>query len=289
VKSLDSIGEAHFLKHAQGWLFKRTFRQFGFDLTGSYPFFKALKPENLKADLQALQTLESFIALVLVSDPLDPNSEKQLGPLFPDCFRLFKHHYGIDLTQKLEFSAHHRYYARRAERTQSFEVLVEPLQILNEWFDLYQNLILKHQIKGVRAFSKTAFQNLLQTPGLIAFLARIDQDILGIHLWMLDPAQKKAYSHLAASSKLGYENYCAYLLYQKGIAWFAEQGYHHLDLGGGLYNQSENGLAFFKQGWSNVRWPVWLCGKIFDREKYRFLTENKQGNYFPAYREGEIF
>jgi hypothetical protein len=71
----------------------------------------------------------------------------------------------------------------------------------------------------------------------------------------------------------------------------APDGLKWLDLGAGAGagDDGADGLRRFKCGWTNTTRMAYLCGRIFDRAKYRRLAEGKGvRDYFPAHRKGEF-
>jgi hypothetical protein len=294
IASLHFWGEPLWLEKAQAWLLKRSLpdskKRPGYDLSGAYPFFRCLKPENLAISLAELESQSQALSLVLVSDPLTKAPE--LWPkIFPEICRPFKSHWGIDFSQPLSISKHHRYYARKAQQNLQIVQLASPQSFVAEWSQLYKHLIQKHTIKGIRQFSLESFHLQLGVPGLVAFAAYQADEIVAMQLWYWEPTNKVAYSHLSASSEKGYQLSASYGLYQSAIDWFQAQGVLDLDLGGETQSRNTgakaNGLGFFKQGWANIERPVWLCGKVYRPVDYDRLAGTLQTDYFPAYRKGE--
>jgi hypothetical protein len=66
-----------------------------------------------------------------------------------------------------------------------------------------------------------------------------------------------------------------------------------LSLGGGagIRPTSENGLSYFKRGWSTGERPVYFCGRILEPNRYSELAgqyPTAGSAYFPIYRAGEF-
>ena len=155
---------------------------------------------------------------------------------------------------------------------------------------LYGNLIARHQIRGMAAFSSASFERQFEADGLVAFQAIFRGRVVGMHLWMVDG--QVATSHLAAFSDEGYEHMCAYALYWEAIKHFTGQvAWLNLGAGAGVEPESTDGLTRFKQGWSTGTRTAWLCSSILQPDKYaRLCAENgtRESSYFPAYRIGEF-
>jgi len=123
------------------------------------------------------------------------------------------------------------------------------------------------------------------------FLGRREEEIVGAILCLIQG--KVAYAHLSAFNRSGYELGASY-----GIRWMAmrflrEQGIQYLDLGGaaGIAENPRDGLAQFKKAWSNDVRMVHFCSRVFDRQRYEFICQQKHianVDHFPAYRAGEF-
>ena len=108
-------------------------------------------------------------------------------------------------------------------------------------------------------------------------------ELVAAHLWLV--RGDVAYSHLAASSREGYRLGAAYALYAKAIEHFRSE-LRFLNLGAGAGGDSASGLERFKRGWATGTRPVYLCGKVFDKDAYERLSRAKRSAaFFPAYRE----
>jgi hypothetical protein len=58
-----------------------------------------------------------------------------------------------------------------------------------------------------------------------------------------------------------------------------------------MRRNAEDGLSFFKKGWSTGTRTAFFCGRILDPERYAQLATARGvagTDYFPAYREGEF-
>jgi hypothetical protein len=164
------------------------------------------------------------------------------------------------------------------------------MQFIDEWVDLYTQLVDKHDIKGIKAFSRRAFAKQLTIPGTAMFRALYDDVIVGVHIWFLQG--EVGYGHLGAYSEAGYELGAAYALYWSVIERLSGQ-VRWLDLGAGAGTSSDgnDGLSRFKRGWSTGTRTAYFCGQVFDRQKYAEIVKAKgviDTDYFPSYRKGEF-
>jgi hypothetical protein len=258
------------------------------DAMGCYPLFVCEDWRGLEADLEEL---DGLVSVALVTDPFGAYDEAWLRRCFRDVATPFKPHFVADLEQPIDriVSRHHRYYARKALGRVSVERCDSPESHLDEWVGLYDHLIARHRLSGVKAFSRQSFATQLRIPGAIMLRATCDGTAVGAHLWYVHGGV--AHSHLAAFSARGYELMASYALY-----WFAlktlagEVRWLNFGAGSGAAADADAGLTAFKRGWATETRTAYFCGRIFDREKYDVLaaTEAQRSGYFPAYRRGEF-
>jgi len=256
---------------------------------GPYPLFFCRDWSRLSDDLLALAP--DLVSVVLVTDPFLDIDSGSLNHCFNRVVR-FKEHYVVDLDQSPEFfvKASHRVSARRALRKVDVCVCERPSERLDVWLELFANLSRRHDIRGLRAFSRRAFETQLRIPGLVMFEATVDGDAVGLDLWYVQG--EVAYGHLAAFSPLGYEVGASYATKWTMLEYFADRvGWLDLGGGAGLADAKADGLARFKAGWSTGTRPVYLCGRILQPGAYEDLARVNGGcdtGYFPAYRHGEL-
>ena len=164
-------------------------------------------------------------------------------------------------------------------------------EYLDDWTRLYGNLIERHAIKGLVAFSRNSFAGQFRVPGMVAFRAVSNGETVGMLLWYIQ--NKIGYYHLGAYSPRGYELGASFALFWVAMRHFAESGLQWLNIGAGAGSQSDgqDGLTRFKRGWSTGVRTAYFCGRILDRQKYQEITQAKQipaTDFFPAYRLGEF-
>jgi hypothetical protein len=170
------------------------------------------------------------------------------------------------------------------------EPCTEPSQFLDEWLELYGNLIRRHHITGLRAFSRAAFERQLGIPGTVLLRAISGGTTIGADWYFVQG--DVAYNHLAACAPAGYELGASYALKWAAIEYLAGRA-RWLDLGGGagLATDGTDGLSLFKRGWSTGTRVAYFCGRVLDRERYESIVLARGGpptTYFPAYRDGEF-
>jgi hypothetical protein len=293
AESLGEWGSPLELPRCGGWLLAREIEPGLRDAMGLYPRFCCRNWQHLRDDLQALADMTPpLISVALVTDPFAEVDETLLNACFPDRLVPFKTHFVVDLDQPTSdfITSHHRYYTRVSLRTVRVEQIEQPATFLDEWDALYTHLAQRHQLSGIKRFSRAAFTQQLLAPGMIAFRAVDDSGTVGGQLWYVDG--NRAYNHLAAFTPAGYKTNASYAIYDYSLSFFAGR-VRWLDLGAGagLDSSGDDGLSRFKRGWSNATRQVYFCGRVLNRTRYDELTANRgvgATNYFPAYRSGEF-
>ena len=292
AESLAEFGKPRLLPRCQGWILERQIPGFDYrDAMGCYPLFTCLDWSRFDQDLDDVGA--DLVTLSVVTDPFGDYDSTYLQRSFMDVVIPYKEHFIADLTCPVNtfVSTHHRRCARKALRYVSVERCQDPLQFLTEWGDLYSAFLKTRDIKGPAAFSRLALARQLTVPGLIMFRAIHGQSIVGIHLWYV--TGKVAYAHLAGYSDLGYQLGASYALFWFAIDYFTTNQMRWLHLGGpaGAQGDRSNGLTAFKRGWATGTRTAYLCGRIFNRERYFQIVKHNNlppTAYFPAYRNGHV-
>jgi hypothetical protein len=291
AQSLSEFGEPLHLQKSGGWLLKRRVDGAQSDAMGTYPLFACRDWKLLKCDFDQLG--KSLVSVVLVTDPFGEYNEAMLRGCFGDLVIPFKAHFANELSHSLDktLSEHHARNASIGLKQVAVERCESPAAHLEEWVELYSMLIRRHQISGMRAFSRECFAKQLGTPGMVCFRALRDRRTVGMILWYLQNGV--AYYHLGAYTEEGYDLRGSFALFHKALEYFAESGlkYANLGAGAGLGNATDDGLSRFKRGWSTCTRTAYLCGHIFDQQEYDRLARERgvsARDYFPAYRKGEF-
>lgn len=290
AESLAEFGVPRELPDCGGWILERDIPGFPYrDGQGCYPLFFCRDWSRLGADLTEL--CGDLVSVALVTDPFGDYESAHLERCF-DVVRPFKEHIVIDCSQPTEavVSKNHRYQARKALKQVQVEGCADPTQFLDEWVALYDALVKRHDLRGIQAFSRTAFAKQFEIPGAFALRASHQGVTVGGLVGFLQ--RDLAYAHLVASSDLGYELGVSYALFWTAIEqlrgkvrWFSIGGTAGISRDGG------SGLDFFKRGWSRETRTVYFCGRILNRERYERIVQARGGpssDYFPAYRHGEF-
>ena len=161
AESLTDFGVPRRLTQSGGWILEREVPggDGARDATGCYPLFSCRDWSQLRSDLNDLE--ETLISLALVADPFGVHDPELLRDCFHDVVVPFKQHYVVDLGRSPDefVHSHHRRNARKALREVEVELCAEPAGFLAEWTTLYGTLVERHAVRGVAAFSPTAFAN----------------------------------------------------------------------------------------------------------------------------------
>ncbi|MFW6027494.1 MAG: GNAT family N-acetyltransferase [bacterium] len=289
ARALYEFGEPLYLSGCGGWLLKRRIPGApAYDAMGCYPIFACADWTRLADDLAVLD--DRLVSVTLVADPFGGHSAHALRECFPDLCVKYKDHYvaDLDLFSFDTLSAHHRRNVRRGLRELKVEFCDDPSAHLDEWRRLYGELIRRHGITGIAAFSEVSFREQMRVPGLVMQRAVQGGETVGMVLWFLDKGV--AWYHLGAYSARGYELRASYALFWSAFEHFrGRMETAALGAAAGARPGEAGGLDRFKAGWATGTRPAFLCGRILSPERYAALSAGRgTGNYFPAYRAGEF-
>jgi len=293
ANSLNDYGIPLFLPKSEGWILKRKILNSEyFDGMGLYPFFGCNDWLNLEQDFQNLS--EEIICLSLVTDPFGKYQKEELLEIFSAVCFPYKEHFVIDLNTdfRKKISQNHLRNIQKSEKKMTVEKIEYQPEIVNDWSEMYENLINRHKIRGLLTFSKKIFKQQLQLENTVIFRAIKEEKIIGMLIFVTD--RKVAYYHLGAYSDQGYELGASFALFSQALNYFSNQGFDFIGLGAGAgsENDGNDGLTRFKKGWATGTKTVYFCGKIFNQKIYEKLRalkpEYEKTKYFPAYRLGDF-
>lgn len=292
AESLSEFGTPRELYRCGGWVLDRPIVGTPFyDAMGCYPLFTCTDWSQLHADLNDIS--DELVSISLVTDPFGEYDISYLKQCFTDVVISFKQHFIVDLSHSLsEFiSKHHARYARQALSQLYIEKCEEPERLIYDWVSLYNNLIQRHSIKGITAFSGAALARQLSVPGIVVFRAVHNERTVGMVVWYVQ--KERCYYHLGAYSSEGYRLRASFALFRVAMEHFAANGVRWIDLGAGagLRSNGTDGLSQFKQGWSTGTRTAYFCGRIFNRQRYMEIVRDREiftEDFFPAYRKGEF-
>jgi len=288
--SLAEFGTLLGLASCGGWILEREIPGWPYhDAMGLYPLFLCRDWSLLAHDLAQLEI--RLVSLSFVTDPFGDLVVDDLKHSFEVCFP-YKEHYITNLAEPIEkiVSKGHQKDARRSLRKVSVESIATPQAYVGEWTQLYDELISRHHIRGIRRFSRRAFDDQLRVPGTVYFRVLYQGRLVGGYVYYLQ--SDVVYGHLAALTQEGYALGASYAAIWTAIEYFSGKA-TWVDHGGGAgANQGEaDGLAHFKRGWAAETRPVYFCGHVLDRGKYAELAGASgmpNSTYFPIYRAGEF-
>ena len=289
--SLAEFGYPVELPRSRAWVLKRPVGVADLDdAIGIYPRLTCEDWTGLLADIETLS--QSIVCLSFVTDVFTPLSLSSLTDTCDTAFE-YKTHHLVDFESFREetVSRGARYRARRGLKAVRVDLCDKPLDYLDDWVALYEQLIARHSITGIQRFSRLSFERQFLVPGLLMFRATHAGQTVGIYLVYI--AGDVAYYHLAAYNETGYSSFASYAL-QWTVLEYLKTRVRWLDLGAapGMKDTTSDGLSRFKRAWANAERRAIFCGKICDREAYTMLcktTNTTHESFFPAYRSGGGF
>lgn len=290
AESLTEFGELIQLPRSGGYLLKRPIAGTSeYDAMGNYPLFFCQDWACLSDDLDDLP--EDIISVSLVADPYGEYSLSILQKTF-DVVNAFKEHFVVNLSQPSEEvgTRGHVKQARKALKKIQVEVCADPSGFSDDWNNLYNQLRIRHNISGIRAFSKKVFLQQLSMPEVVVLQAFFENELIGAQIYYIQ--DDVVHCHLGAVNDVGYKMGASYAMDFYSFRFFSGIA-GKLDLGGGIgfSGAGEDGLSRYKKGWSSETRPVYFCGRIINLSRYAALTATRQQyetNFFPAYRAGEF-
>lgn len=283
--ALSVFGSPRLLSNCGGWILTSPIEGTNLhDARGCYPLFACADWSQLQRDLDAIDDL---VSLVLVADPFGDYEPAILRNYFPDMMLNYKEHYVVDLANPT-IAPHHARNIRKAQV--EVEFCAQPKAFAADWVRLYANLIQRHQIQGIAAFSADSLVKQLEVPGLVMFRALLNGETVGIVLWYMQG--EVGYYHLAAYTDEGYQKWASFALFARAIDYFKTRlRWLNLGAGAGVTNDGSDGLTRFKSGWASGTRTAYLCGRIFNHDAYEALVQARRiegAAFFPLYRKGEI-
>jgi len=293
AKALAEFGDPVRLSSSGGWLIQRPISNTRYvDAMGCYPILSCPRWADLKADLSLLD--DRLVCVYAVTDPFGDFSLQTLSECFATAVKPYKKHFVVDLNRE-SFSHIAKHHQRNISKAHDNDIVVRqcdpPAAYADTWSELYSELINRHAIKGIAAFSRLSFSRQLQVPGTVLFCAEHNGEIVGLLWWFVQG--DVAYYHLGAYNEAGYRTYASFALFWHSLHYFAQREIRACSLGAGagVENDGNDGLTRFKKGWATGTRPTWFCSHIFNQQAYDELVKarvNGKTDFFPAYRAGEF-
>lgn len=284
ARSFDGSGVT--IKNAAPW--GGYFRLRGIDGTGHddavmlaprIPFPDTDSCEEAVRNLRQWDT----VSAACVPDPLYAPDREALSRIF-DVTLPFKTHYICDLKKPVTLSDNHQRNIRYADKRCEIRP-VDWKNNMGKWLELWNALLERHEIAGWSRFSQEHFEKLATVPGFTVHAAfgKETGEIVAISIWC--EAADSVSAHLSVCGAAGYRLKANYALYAEALKIFSHK--HFIDFGSnaGFTDNPEDGLSYFKNGFSNMTAQSFVCGVITDEARYKTLSASRpHDSYFPAYR-----
>lgn len=222
AESLAEYGTPVRLAGSGGWLLDRVVPGTALhDGMGCYPLFVCRDWQALGADMDDLSG--RLVSVCLVTDPFGDYDAKLLRDCFSDVVTPFKQHFVVDLQSDwfARLPKHHLRHIAKAEGSLEVRRCPVPIAALDDWVRVYDVLTVKHGIRGMLAFSRSSFEKQLQVPGIVAYQAVKNGQVVGMTLWYR--SGDVVYYHLGAQSDEGYAESSSYQLFRTALFDFAEE------------------------------------------------------------------
>ncbi len=282
AECFSELGEIYALKKSGVFCLKLP-NQFTpyYDLSYCYPFITPNNCNNLIQDLIEETEFQCFYGV------LNPWIEFNNSYEFFDRAFRYKFHYFVELDEKNIWDKLHSTHKRKIKSSlKHIKVTIEkPENVAEKWVELYENLIKKHNIKGLTKFSPSILKKFLLVPGSKIYSAYVQGDLSGLAVFY--ELNSIVYYHLAAYSDKAYQVSASYGLFWEAINNFREK-FSILHLGGVSDSGNTDGLKFFKAGWGSNTIPVYFLAKILNRAKFTetvCISKSEHiKDFFPPYR-----
>lgn len=284
TSSLLEFGHRAYLQRLNLALMKRKIDERGIsDYTNFYPmaFVKESNHDWWGLELETAHKILTGISLTLITDPLIKIDEFIISQF--DYAKKYKTHYLVNLKKELQFEDEVLNKVNEFNSTgYEVKIKISTESIAQQFWKLYQNLIKKHNITGIAAFSEQSIIKQFQVPGIVVFEASKDKGPVCIRTFYIQG--DNVYYHLGASNHKGYGIQASYAIHYEAIRFFKQLGLNYLVLGGTTDGANAAGLERFKKLWANETRTNYILGKILNKEIYDILSKDKTGDYFPLYR-----
>lgn len=278
AQSLAHWGKAHFIESWRTPIILREVTAGVFDAAGTYPIAALPAEADIAGGLAELKRLGAVSAVMVVDDIHRPGLDV-LKTHFP-FFKPFKTHFVC-----AKGKGEPRFLSGEKLRRVKKKVRAGVIDLKNDWQSwqrLYEHLIEVLSLKGMHAFDERHHRALGELDGFVGIGAWQGDELISAHVWAVD--ETSAISHLVASSDPGYKLSAAYAVNDFSLQYFADKDVVNFGGGAGFASDENDGLAKFKQGFSNDTASSYLCGAILDAALYEKLTAGKHTQFFPAYR-----
>jgi hypothetical protein len=246
-----------------------------YDVCNIYPFCVGFSSTEWDA--------RDAVSVTIVTDPLDKYTYEPDFTIF-DSEEVYKNHSVVDLKQ-YSFGGLPTNLKRNLRKS-DFEVsiVLEPVSYTETLYDLYQNLVERHNISAgaVTNYTKAQIKCFLDTPGAVLVKAVKDSTILGLSLYYV--IGDDCYYVLSTQGKIGLDLKSNFLTMHKSILFFKSIGLNRLEIGSSADGSGGEGLIRFKSSFATYQTNNYILRLVQNREVYDKLSEGKSGDFFPVYR-----
>jgi hypothetical protein len=136
---------------------------------------------------------------------------------------------------------------------------------------MYNSTMESKQADSYYFFPKAYFEKLLEWEQTIVFLCKYNAEIVSIGIFLLGSSIMEY--HLAATNSIGKEIGASSLVLHEAALYAKTAGCSTFYLGGGTDSDPNNSLLFFKSGFSKLRAPFKIGGKVHNQQLYSAIKE----------------
>jgi len=286
-KSFQEFGEVITLPRSRIQVIKRSIDESNIDLVGLYPFTVCDDWSRVDEEIAYIRKMGA-VSIVLVMGPFAGQAAKECLSHWTVCAH-FKTQFIVNLREDWRAlrGKNVRRRANQGLRLQALEVVENPGEYAETFWELYQHTIERHAVSGIQRLSLAAIRSQLEVEGVLMVIARRGKAVCGA---MISYHQGElGYLHLVGQTTEGLENKTSYALIHRSLEVLESRGCGQVNLGGpsGISDDPTDGLYRFKSRWTRHRKESLLCGEILDPDAYDLLVDRSRcqpGSFFPAYR-----
>jgi len=286
-KGFQEFGEVITLPRSRIQVLKRSICENHSDLVGLYPFSVCGNWTRVDDDL-AFMRETGAVSIVLVADPFTGQEALERLSHWTVCSQL-KTHFIVHLKEdwKALRAKNTRNNANQGLRLQTVEVVENPLEYAEEFWELYQHTIERHAVSGIQRFSFRAIECQLKAEGVVLVVAKRGHAVCGAMISYNHG--ETGHLHLVGQTSEGFSIRTSYALIHRSLEVLESLGCDEVNLGGsaGAADDPTDGLYRFKSRWTRHRRQSVLCGEILDHRAYDVMVDRSgcpPGSFFPRYR-----
>lgn len=180
--------------------------------------------------------------------------------------------------------------SRNKKHNMSIEFELSPKSFERQ-FEIYQQTMKRKNASEFHLFSKSYFEQILNTLSDNVMIANVFLDNKLIEFELCFLFDKFIHSHLTGTAnewtKYSPSDFSTFEI----ISWGHQNGYHYLHTGGGFTASDDDTLYTYKKSFAiNSEFYFYIGKKIWNQSKYDYLANLKSksselnSNFFPLYR-----